>query len=78
MGFAKLITMMTGEVDYGGIFYGDDEEQIAFKNVLKVLILVFVITVVILLQNLLIGMTVSDVQVCEYFSVHIYCHTQFI
>ncbi len=56
--------MMTGEVDYGDVFNGDDEDQIAFKSVLKLLHLIFVITVVLLLQNLLIGMTVSDVQVC--------------
>lgn len=56
---------MTGEVDYSGVFYGEDEEMIQFKNILKMLFLVFVVTVVILLQNLLIGMTVSDVQKLE-------------
>lgn len=72
-----MLSMMTGEIDYGGTFYGDDEEQIAFKNVLKVLFIVFVITVVILLQNLLIGLTVSDVQVCMFQRMSIvYCHTQ--
>ncbi len=56
--------MMTGEVDYSDVFYGDDEGDIEFKAFLKILYLIFVITVVLLLHNLLIGITVSDVQVC--------------
>ncbi len=62
---------MTGEVDYGDVFYGDDKGDIAFKSVLKLLHLIFVITMVLLLHNLLIGMTVSDVQVCTV-SEHIH------
>lgn len=65
LGFAKLLAMMTGEIDSDGMFYGDDEDQIAFKNILKLTMIVFTITVVILLQNLLVGLSVSDVQKLE-------------
>lgn len=62
IGFAKLLSMMAGEINYGDVMYGDNSDEIAFKTILKIIILVYIITVLVLLQNLLICMAISDVQ----------------
>lgn len=63
--FAKILTMMTGEVNYDDVLHGDDEYDIAFRYILKGVFFAFVIVVVLLLQNLLIGITINDVEKLE-------------
>lgn len=57
--------MLTGELNYAAVFSEDNVKQI--PNVLPAVIvfILFILTVVILLQNLLIGLTVSNIEVCN-------------
>jgi hypothetical protein len=55
--------MMTGELNYDEIFYNEEGEPIPFQTTEHVLFALFTITVTIILFNLLIGLTVSDIQV---------------
>lgn len=67
----KIFTMLSGEIPYDEVFHGDDsnkqggsgEETIHIPLVAKILFLCFVVTTVIVLQNLLIGLTLDDMQV---------------
>ncbi|ODM93045.1 Transient receptor potential channel pyrexia [Orchesella cincta] len=61
--FVKVLTMMTGELNYDDVFYGEDSDsQIPFPTATKLLFAAFVAIVTIILFNLLIGLTVSDIQ----------------
>lgn len=65
IGFGGILAMMTGELNYSTIFSENNVKQI--PNVLPTVIvfILFILTVVILLQNLLIGLTVSNIEVCN-------------
>lgn len=56
--------MMTGEIEYNDVFYGEDTPaEIPFPTSTKLLYAAFVSVVTMILFNLLIGLTVSDIQV---------------
>ncbi|CAL8132964.1 unnamed protein product [Orchesella dallaii] len=55
--------MMTGEVNYDDLFYSEDaNSQLPFPISTKFLFAAFIAIVTIILFNLLIGLTVSDIQ----------------
>lgn len=56
----KTITMMSGELEFEDIFYGDVDIQ--FPGTSHALFLAFVVLVTIILTNLLVGLAVSDIQ----------------
>lgn len=59
--------MMAGEVNYDDVFYSEDADTtIPFPSSTKLLYAAFVSVVTIILFNLLIGLTVSDIQVCRF------------
>ncbi|XP_035710209.1 transient receptor potential channel pyrexia isoform X2 [Folsomia candida] len=64
LALSKVLIMMTGELNYDEIFYnGDDGDQpIPFRTTGHILFALFVVIVTIILFNLLIGLTVSDIQ----------------
>lgn len=56
--------MMSGEVNYDEVFHSDEaSSEIPFPTSTKLLYAAFVSVVTIVLFNLLIGLTVSDIQV---------------
>lgn len=57
-----MFVMMVGEIDYQDMFYADNQEVVGplFGHVLYA---AFVIIVSIVLMNLVIGLTVKDIQV---------------
>ena len=55
--------MMTGEVDYTDMFYDNMNDATTGPIVGHILYAAFVIIISIVLMNLLIGLTVSDIQV---------------
>lgn len=64
LAFMKIIVMMTGELDYDELF---NEGDAAFPVTARLTYLLFVVVVSITLFNLLIGFTVSDIQVCRMY-----------
>jgi hypothetical protein len=65
---SKVLVMMTGELNYDEVFYSDDEKDIMpFQTSGQLFFATFVIVVTIILFNLLIGFTVSDIQVLTNF-----------
>lgn len=64
-GATKLLSMMTGEVNYDDTFHPEDksEDSVIEPILTKCLFLVFIVVVAIVLQNLLIGLSISDIQV---------------
>lgn len=56
----KTITMMSGELEYEDIFYGDTE--IRYPVTSHCMFFTFVLLVTIILTNLLVGLAVSDIQ----------------
>lgn len=56
----KTITMMSGELEFEDIFYGD--VRIQFPGTSHALFLAFVVLVTIILTNLLVGLAVNDIQ----------------
>ena len=57
----KTMIMMSGEYDYSDIFYGDDPPP--FPYMTYILFIVFFILLSIILINLLVGLTVNDVNI---------------
>ena len=58
----KVMVMMVGEVEYNDIFYGDQSaSSVLLPNLTQFIILCFVVTMIIVLQNLLIGLTLNDI-----------------
>ena len=57
----KTLVMMSGEYDYGDIFYG--EEELPFPNMSFIMFSIFFILLSIILINLLVGLTVNDVNI---------------
>lgn len=56
----KMIAMMSGELDFEDTFYGDVRVQ--FPGTAHAIFLTFIIMVTIILTNLLIGLSVNDIQ----------------
>ncbi|OXA51020.1 Transient receptor potential channel pyrexia [Folsomia candida] len=75
LALSKVLIMMTGELNYDEIFYnGDDGDQpIPFRTTGHILFALFVVIVTIILFNLLIGLTVSDIQVREILLFGVIC-----
>lgn len=60
--------MMVGEIDYQDMFYSDDNGAVTGPVMGHLLYASFVIVVSIVLMNLVIGLTVKDIQVKGNFS----------
>ncbi|ODM88205.1 Transient receptor potential channel pyrexia [Orchesella cincta] len=58
-GLVKIVTMLTGEINFDEIFEEDVDAVMVTKNIF---ILAFITIVAIVLQNLLVGLVVSDMQ----------------
>jgi len=57
----KVLTMMTGELNYDEIFHSE-EEKLIYPFSSHVMYAIFIMVATIILFNLLIGFTVSDIQ----------------
>lgn len=57
----KVLTMMTGELNYDEIFHS--ESELIYPISSHVMYAIFIMVATIILFNLLIGFTVSDIQV---------------
>ncbi|CAL8143317.1 unnamed protein product [Orchesella dallaii] len=57
----KVLTMMTGELNYDEIFH-DDEAKLVYPFSSHIMYAIFIMVATIILFNLLIGFTVSDIQ----------------
>ncbi|CAG7722898.1 unnamed protein product [Allacma fusca] len=60
--FLKIFVMMIGEMEYQDMFYSAEREEASGPFIGHVLYATFVIVVAIVLMNLLVGLTVSDIQ----------------
>lgn len=66
----KTVIMMSGELEFEDIFYGDDEEnkaedddpQVKYPVTSHIVFFSFVLLVTIILTNLMVGLAVSDIQ----------------
>jgi uncharacterized membrane protein YidH (DUF202 family) len=58
----KVLTMMTGELNYDDIFHSEDS-KLVYPVSSHVMYAIFIMVATIILFNLLIGFTVSDIQV---------------
>ncbi|CAL8132966.1 unnamed protein product [Orchesella dallaii] len=62
-GFVRILVMMTGEINYDDLFHTEEGDfQLPFPISTKFLFAAFIAIVTIILFNLLIGLTVSDIQ----------------
>ena len=55
------LVMMTGELEYNQIFYGQSE-YLKFDGTTQLVFMAFLLFIVIILMNLLVGLAVSDIQ----------------
>jgi len=58
--FLKSITMMSGELEFEDIFYGN--YAVKFPVTAHIIFLSFVLLVTVILTNLMVGLAVSDIQ----------------
>lgn len=63
LALSKVLVMMTGELNYDEVFFSEEGDQMPFKVTGHILFAIFTVIVTIILFNLLIGLTVSDIQV---------------
>ncbi|XP_078482468.1 transient receptor potential cation channel subfamily A member 1 homolog [Ciona intestinalis] len=60
----KTTVMMVGEIDFGGIFFGDQDtfsNQVFYKEVTYLVFSIFIIVMMIIVMNLLVGLAVGDI-----------------
>ncbi len=63
IGVGKIVAMLTGDLGFDDIFSDENIQLIPFVISANIAIIFFAVTVVLLLQNLLIGLTVDDLKV---------------
>jgi hypothetical protein len=57
---------MIGELDYAGLFYGEETEtESVFSGFVMLALAVFVVFIVLLLVNFLIGLAAEEIRVCS-------------
>ena len=61
--FLKTLIMMSGEFDYGDIFYPEDAASAPYPGMTYAFFIVFFILLALILLNLLVGLSVSDVNI---------------
>lgn len=62
----KTVIMMSGELEYEDIFYNNcTNSEIHYPVTAHAMFLIFVLLVTVILTNLLVGLAVSDIQVCQ-------------
>ena len=59
--FLKTMIMMSGEFDYGDIFFPEDASSAPFPDLTYAFFIIFFILLALLLLNLLVGLSVADV-----------------
>jgi hypothetical protein len=59
----KVFVMTVGEVDYQDMFYSNNEQSVSGPLMGHLLYALFVILICIILMNIFVGLTVSDIQV---------------
>uniref|UniRef100_H2YPY9 Ion transport domain-containing protein n=1 Tax=Ciona savignyi TaxID=51511 RepID=H2YPY9_CIOSA len=60
----KTTVMMVGEIDFGGIFFGNKDtysSQVFYKEVTYLIFSIFIIVMMIIVMNLLVGLAVGDI-----------------
>ncbi len=60
----KTLVMMAGEVEYEDFIFENGDSLFPVSGL--VMIMIFVVLVSIILMNLLVGLAVSDIQVCKH------------
>lgn len=63
-GLVKTVMMMSGELEYEDIFYSNSTTGTHYPVTAHGMFLIFVLLVTVILTNLLVGLAVSDIQVC--------------
>lgn len=63
----KTVMMMSGELEYEDIFYSNSTTGSQYPVTAHGMFLMFVLLVTVILTNLLVGLAVSDIQVCSFF-----------
>ena len=63
--FVKTVSMMTGEYNYDELFNDAMKENYGLKETSKIVFLLFVVLASIVLMNLMVGLAVNDIQVCN-------------
>ena len=61
--FMKTLIMMSGEFDYGDIFFPEGEASAPFPTMTYIIFIVFFLLLSLILLNLLVGLSVSDVNI---------------
>ena len=69
LSFLQMLILAIGETDYEGLFEGNKEDQYWFTVPAHILYASFLVLVTIVFMNLLIGLSVSDIEVGFQFSI---------
>lgn len=59
---------MTGELNYDETFSENNPMDMIHKNLTKLVFAFFIVSIVLLFQNILIGLTISDIEVIIKFN----------
>lgn len=63
LGIGKILAGMTGELNYDELFADESVEKMISEYAVKAILILFIITIVILFQNMLIALSFDDIEV---------------